>query len=77
MFDTINLWLPIDDAGIHNFDKSIKSLNQINECINDDGQVSIHGNLNNYKVKLSGKGVSLKGSLAKYYLPDNFNTLTR
>ena len=77
MFDTINLWLPIDDAGIHNFDKSIKSLNQINECINDDGQVSIHGNLNNYKVKLSGKGVSLKGSLAKYYLPDNFHTLTR
>ncbi|MBK8622694.1 MAG: hypothetical protein IPN79_13300 [Saprospiraceae bacterium] len=33
--------------------------------------------MNNYKVSLSGQGVSLKGSLAKYFLPDNFHTLTR
>ncbi|MBK6782789.1 MAG: hypothetical protein IPG79_02830 [Saprospiraceae bacterium] len=33
--------------------------------------------MNNYKVRISGQGVSLKGSLAKYFLPDNFHTLTR
>lgn len=77
MFDTLFLWLPIENAGIDNFNKSIQSLKQIKECINEDGQLSIHGNLNNYKVKLSGKGVSLKGSISKFYLPDNFHTLTR
>jgi hypothetical protein len=52
-------------------------LSGITEHSKDDGQVYFSGNLKNCKVSLSGQGLSLKGSLAKYFLPDNFHTLTR
>ena len=77
MYDTINLWLPIDKAGSFDLSKTLQSLSGITEHIKDDGQVYASGYLNNYKVNISGQGVSLKGSLAKYFLPDNFHTLTR
>jgi hypothetical protein len=77
MYDTINLWLPIDRAGSFDMSKTLQSLSGITEHIKEDGQVYASGYLNNYKVNLSGQGVSLKGSLAKYFLPDNFHTLTR
>jgi len=35
------------------------------------------GYLKNYKVNISEHGISLKGSLPKYYISDNFQTLTR
>jgi hypothetical protein len=77
MYDTINLWLPMDKAGSFNLSKTLQSLTGITKHTTDDGQVYVSGYLNNYKVNLSGQGVSLKGSLAKYFLPDNFHTLTR
>lgn len=77
MYDTINLWLPMDKAGSFDLSKTLQSLTGITEHTRDDGQVYVSGYLNNYKVNLSGQGVSLKGSLAKYFLPDNFHTLTR
>ena len=77
MYDTINLWLPIDRIGCFDFSKTMQNLSGITEHSKDDGQVYYSGHLNNYKVNISGQGVSLKGSLAKYFLPDNFHTLTR
>jgi hypothetical protein len=77
MYDTVNFWLPIDQAGSFNLSKTLQGLSDITEHTKDDGQVYISGFLNNYKVNLSGQGVSFKGSLAKYFLPDNFHTLTR
>ncbi|MEH6746462.1 MAG: phage/plasmid replication protein [Maribacter arcticus] len=77
MYDTINLWLPIDKAGSLDVSKTLQSLSGITEHTRDDGQVYVSGYLNNYKVNISERGVSLKGSLAKYFLPDNFHTLTR
>ncbi len=77
MYDSVNLWLPIDKAGSYDFKKTLQSLSVITEHTKDDGQVYVSGYLNNYKVNISGQGVSLKGSLAKYFLPDNFHTLTR
>jgi hypothetical protein len=77
MYDTINLWLPIDKAGSIDLAKTLQCLSGITEHTRDDGQVYASGYLNNYKVNISGQGVSLKGSLAKYFLPDNFHTLTR
>jgi hypothetical protein len=77
MYDTINLWLPIDKAGSFDLGRTLQNLTGITEHIKDDGQVYASGYLNNYKVNISGQGVSLKGSLAKYFLPDNFHTLTR
>jgi hypothetical protein len=77
MYDTINLWLPSDKVGSIDFSKTLQSLSGITEHAKDDGQIYISGYLKNYKVSLSGQGVSLRGSLAKYFLPDNFHTLTK
>lgn len=77
MYDTINLWLPMDKIGSFDFSTTLQSLTGITEHTKDDGQIYVSGYLNNYKVSISAQGVSLKGSLAKYYLPDNFHTLTR
>lgn len=77
MFDTIHLWLPIDRIGSFDISKVSQSLSGITEH-RKDGQYYISGYLgNNYKVNVSGQGISFKGSLAKYFLPDNFHTLTR
>jgi hypothetical protein len=77
MYDTINLWLPMDKIGSFDLSTTLQSLTEITEHTKDDGQIYVSGYLNNYKVSISGQGVSLKGSLAKYFLPDNFHTLTR
>lgn len=78
MYDTINMWLPIDLAGSFDVSKTLQNLSGITEHQKDDGQGYISGTLGqNYKVSISGQGISLKGSLAKYFLPDNFHTLIR
>jgi hypothetical protein len=76
MYDTVNFWLPMDRASSFDLSKTLQSLTGITEHTNDDG-IYHSGHLRNYKVSISGQGVSLKGSLAKYFLPDNFHTLTR
>ena len=77
MYDSVNLWLSIDKADSFDLSKTLQSLSRITEHTKDDGEVYISGYLNNYRVNISGQGVSLKGSLAKYFLPDNFCTLSR
>jgi len=77
MYDTINLWLPIDKAGSFDLGKTLQHLSNITEHYSSDGQVCTSGFLKNYRVNLSEKGISLKGSLAKYFLFNNFHTLTR
>lgn len=77
MFDTTNIWLPIDKIGSIDLSKTLQHLSDITEHKKVDSQVYFSGKLKNYKVFISGKGVSLDGSLAKYFLPDNFHTLTR
>ena len=77
MYDTLNLWLPIERVGSYNLENTLQNLSGITEHNRDDGQVYISGYLRNYKINISEQGVSLKGSLAKYFLFDNFNTLTR
>jgi hypothetical protein len=77
MYDTINLWLALDKAGSFDLSKTLQNLSGITEHNKEDGQVYFSGHLGNYTVIVSGQGVSLKGSLAKYFLPDNFHTLTR
>ena len=77
MYDTINLWLPIDRAGSMDLSRTMQNLSGITEHQKKDDEVYYSGYLKNYKVSISGQGVSLKGSIAKYFLPDNFHTLTR
>lgn len=78
MYDTINLWLSSEQAGIKDLLAfSERHLQQLSSICRQDGQVIYSGHLSNYKVNVSQAGISLKGSLAKYFLPDNFHTLTR
>lgn len=77
MYDSVNLWLPIENAGSIDLDKTLQNLSDITEHSKNDGHFYVSGMLKNYKVNVSGQGVSLQGSLAKYFLPDNFHTLTR
>ncbi len=77
MYDTINFWLSFDKAGNFDMSRILQSLSDITVHTKEDGQAYHSGNLRNYKVNMSGQGISLKGSLAKYFLPDNFHTLTR
>ena len=54
------------------------SLRGLTEHRKEDGRVWITGTLENtFKVSILEQGVSLKGSLAKFYMGDNFHTLTR
>lgn len=78
MYDTINLWLSSELAGnVSLTDYVPQFMDRVTSHQSEDGQPYINGYLGNYKVSVSGKGISLKGSLAKYFLPDNFHTLTR
>lgn len=77
MYDSVNLWLPNDKADSFEIEKTLQRLSGITKHTKNDGQMYVSGYLKNYKVNISEKGVSLKGSLAKYYLDDNFHTLNR
>lgn len=76
MFDTIHLWYPLN-GGI-NLQKTIEGLSNPVEHRNSFGDTFISGTFGKtFKTTISEKGISLKGSLAKYHLKDNFQTLSR
>ncbi|WP_455640028.1 phage/plasmid replication domain-containing protein [Parabacteroides sp.] len=77
MYDTVNFWLNRGD---------IKGdISAIPQCLNnaiegtncDTGETWTTGKIGDLKVSVSMAGVSIKGSLAKFLLPDNTYTLTR
>ena len=74
MLDTVNLWLPQSQTST----AIMNRLDRVKENIKTDtGEVSFSGYLGNYQVSSFNHGISLKGSLAKYHLGDNFQTLSR
>lgn len=76
-YDTVNMWLPIDQAGKFDYLKCAQNLSQVIEHYKETGDIYSTGYLKNYKVAFSEQGISLKGSISKYFLPDNFHCLTR
>ncbi len=52
-------------------------LQDITQHQKESGEAYISGQLRNYRVNVSERGVSFKGSLAKYFLNDNYQTLNR
>ncbi|MCX6147854.1 MAG: hypothetical protein NTW25_11510 [Candidatus Kapabacteria bacterium] len=78
MYDTINLWLSKEIIKGGNLFEVAKNLTNLTEHQNMNNEYYVSGTLgDNYNVNISNNGVSFKGSLAKYYLNDNFHTLTR
>lgn len=76
MYDSINFWL--DRVDVPNFDNVVNRLQTARETTDcNTGEVWTCGNLENLKAKITMAGVSIKGSLAKYYFPNNAYTLNR
>lgn len=77
MLDTVNFW--IDRSGTAEGDPFavLPYLTEIAEQRSDKLGYSASGRLGDYNVCCFQSGISLKGSLAKYYLPSNVFTLTR
>jgi hypothetical protein len=79
MFDTIHLWLPNSAVG------NTKLLVYVPQFIlcptrsyKEDGRAYVTGRVGgNYRANVNDSGLSLHGSLPKYFLKDNFHTLTR
>lgn len=78
MYDTLHTWLPLDQMGAINSTKICEHLDKLTEHNQEQGSTYISGMLKDQcKVTLGEHGLSFKGSLAKYYLGDNIQTLTR
>lgn len=77
MYDTLNIWLPAQSIA------EVSSLNNIPDLFTNLTQHSkadstfFSGHFEGLKASVSNNGLSLKGSLCKYYLNDNIKTLTR
>ena len=77
MFDTVNFWIDRSDTAGGNPFAVLSYLSDVLEQQSDKRGYSCSGKLGDYNVCCLQTGVSLKGSLAKYYLPSNVYTLTR
>lgn len=74
MYDTIHFWLHRADIGFDPF--LIKSfLSNITEKTTIRGY-SVTGNLDNFLIKITEGGISIKGSISKFYFGNNIQTLS-
>lgn len=77
MYDTIHMYLEQESASEIDMLAEIPVyLDNVTEIAKTDWLI-YSGHLKNLKVSVTKRRVSIKGSLAKYYLGDNIQTLTR
>jgi hypothetical protein len=79
MYDTLNLWLPNEAIKESGYLQRVPTLltNAKETYKQDTGEVYFNGSILGMSVSVSNAGISLKGSICKSYLNDNFKTLTR
>ncbi len=77
MFDTVNFWIDRGDTAEGNPFAVLPYLCEVVEQHGDKMGYSCSGKFGDYVVCCFQAGISLKGSLAKLYLPSNVYTLTR
>ena len=77
MLDTVNMFLPKEKIANSEILMELRYLltdpKEIKSLITNS--ISITGNYKNYRVHIGEKGLSLSGSLCKYYLGNNIRTL--
>lgn len=76
MYDSVKCWLPVDNAGSQYHEFLCETLDSPEQKLKGNS-LSTAGYLKNLRIGCYDRGVSIQGSIAKYYLEDNFNTLTR
>lgn len=77
MIDTLNMWIDAAAMAGGNPFAIAPYLIDIEEKQGERRGYSISGRLGDYTIYADRRGVTLKGSLAKYFLPSNVYTLTR
>lgn len=78
MYDTLHLWLPSEVIGQSNYMETLPPiLGDFTTHDPTDRPPYITGNKLGMALCISSNGISLKGSICKSYLNDNFKTLTR
>lgn len=79
MYDTVNFWLPQSKAGGVDFlTETPCYLENVGGHIYGNGEIVITGNLNGLKITLNRYQMKIKdGSLCKWYMGDNFQTMGR
>lgn len=79
MYDNIDLKLPVEEAGGVDLLNTIPGqLSRYSQTVYENGIVSIIGYYGSLKIKVTEQNVKIfDSSLCKWYLGDNFQTLTR
>lgn len=77
MYDTLKLWLPAQSIVEYDYLNRVPTLlNDFTQHIKAEAEFYT-GNFQGLNLCISTNGISIKGSLAKFYLNDNIKTLTR
>lgn len=77
MFDTLKLYLRQDSVRDTDLLAEVPVYLENITAHEKQDQIHYSGSLKNLKIYVSERGVSIQGSLAKYYLSDNMQTLRR
>lgn len=78
MYDTLGLWLPNETIKESGYLQRVPTLlTNVKETYKETGEVYFTGSILGMSASISNAGISLKGSICKSYLNDNFKTLTR
>lgn len=75
MYDTVNFWIDRAMAGGESF--AIAQYLTDHAEHNSERGYSVTGRAGDYSIYMNDSGISMKGSLPKYLLPDNIHTLSR
>lgn len=77
MYDTVKFWLPAQDIGELDYLKRMPALlDNLTQSTKIDSKY-FTGKVKNLNLYVSLSGISIQGSLCKYYLNDNIKSLTR
>lgn len=78
MYDTIKCYLSIDDIKDNNYINRIPQLlDKTSITKKDNGLIFYNGNYKGLYLSISQLGISLNGSLTKFYNDNNYHQLTR
>ena len=76
-YDTLHLWQPIEEVKGFSYKNVLGALNSFRTTIDEEGKNPYYnGYLRNIRVSLNDAGISLKGSIAKYYNGNNLEPFT-
>ena len=75
-YDTLHLWQPIEEVKGFSCDNVLGALNGVRETKEVGKNPYYNGYLGNIKVSVNDTGISLKGSVAKYYNGNNLEPFT-